>query len=176
MICLLQSVVRAGTVVRTRPCWRPTPLQTTLMSACPTSSPPTYLMEFSVIFPSHNKIYLTGVCYLGGAYTGSICRGYDYAELYYGEGPSGYLSLNTGIVTFAGNIHLSAPVVQFAHEVGHNLGAKYDGSGWNDCDPDKYLMSSQISTLSTQPNGHRRTFSNCSKDYFKSEMQRLEEV
>ena len=130
-------------------------------------------MEFSVIFPSHNKIYLTGVCYLGGAYIGSICRGYDYAELSYGEVASGYLSLNTGIVTFAGNIHLSAPVVQFDQEVGHNLGAKHDGGESNSCDPYKYLMASQISTLS---NGHRRTFSNCSKDYFKSEMQRLEEV
>ena len=125
-------------------------------------------MEFSVIFPSHNKLYLTGVCYLGGAYTGSICRGYDYAELSYGEVASGYLSLNTGIVTFAGNIHLSAPVVQFAQEVGHNLGAQHDGEG-NRCNSRKYIMAAHSGT-------NQKTFSQCSKNSFNSEMQKLETV
>ena len=154
--------------MRTRPCWRPTPLQTTPMSAFPTSSLPTTLIQFSVIF--HNQTNVTGVCYSGVAYIGTICRNYAYTKLKYGEQTAGYLSPNTGFVTFAGNSQpreLSS-IVTFAHEVGHNLGAQHDGTN-NKCNPRKYMMASQTSTL-------QKTFSHCSKNYFKAEMQRLEEV
>ena len=175
MICLLQSVVRAGLVVRTRPCWRPTPPQTTLTSACPTSSPLASLMlEFSVIFLlflTHNKTNFTGVCFSGVAYISTICKNYAYTLLRKdGKLTAGYLSPNTGFVTFAGNSQpreLSS-IVTFAHEVGHNLGAQHDGTN-NKCNPRKYMMASQTSTL-------QKTFSHCSKNYFKAEMQRLEEV
>ena len=40
----------------------------------------------------------------------------------------GYLSKNTGFVSYANNSQLITPQIAFAHEVGHNLGAPHDGS------------------------------------------------
>ena len=171
-MCLLQSVVRNGDRHRTRRCWRPTRLQTTLMSACPTSSLPMSSKEFSVIFLSLGQTNLTSVSYQGVAYISGVCKNYAWTQLEFSKSTKGYLSPNTGFVTFAGNSLSSTPVLTFGHEVGHNLGAPHDGDN-NHCDARKYMMAAYAQTL---PKDHSKIFSKCSKDSFKSELTNMVKV
>ena len=112
------------------------------------------------------------MCLLGVSYTGGVCWDYSYTTLKNSKRIAGYLSPNTGFVTFAGKTRLSMPVMTFAHEVGHSVGAQHDGTE-NECNPRKYMMASHTSTL---PEDHQKTFSQCSKDYFTAELQRVVEV
>ena len=145
------------------------------MSACPTSSRLTSsFRELSVIFASHNK---TSNCCLfnqGLAYKSGICKNYAKDIIRHGEDgvKEGYKTRNVGLVTFNGSSLSANPIITFAHEVGHNLGAEHDGEG-NECNPTRYMMAAETDKL---PKDHQKIFSNCSKKYFKSEMEEIEKV
>ena len=134
-------------------------------------------MEFSVIFPSHNKTNLTSVCYQGVSYKSGICKNYVKTTIKYSEPRfrGGYLSQNTGIVSFNGSSVSAYPKLTFAHEVGHSLGAEHDGEGSppNKCNPTHWMMAAHTELL---PKDHQKIFSLCSKAYFKSEMEEIEKV
>ena len=83
-----------------------------------------------------------------------------------------FLSQNTGFVTFSGNSLSSSPILTFAHEVGHNLGAEHDGDT-NTCNPSRYMMASYAEQL---PMDHSKIFSSCSKNYFRFELENLVKV
>ena len=115
-------------------------------------------------------VNLTDVSFSGIAYRGGVCRNHfltlkDHGKL---EG----ISLNTGFVTFAGNSLSSEPLLTFAHEVGHNLGAEHDGDG-NHCDPNHYMMAAVAQTYSRD---HSKIFSYCSKNYFRTELRSMVQV
>ena len=132
------------------------------------------LMEMSVIFPRHNEINHTALCYKGMAKRSGICKNYVKTTIRYSEPRfrDGYLSQNTGIVSFNGSSLSAYPKITFAHEVGHSLGAKHDGED-NDCHKTHYMMAAHTALL---PKDHQKIFSNCSKDYFKSEIEKIEKV
>ena len=105
---------------------------------------------------------------------GGICQNYDKTILRHGEDgfKEGYATRNVGLVTFNGSSLSANPIITFAHEVGHNLGAEHDGKG-NNCTPDHYMMASHTERL---PKDHQKIFSQCSKKYFKSEIEEIEKV
>ena len=110
------------------------------------------------------------------SYIGGICKNYVLTTLKHSNNPSGYHNQNTGFVTFHGHSpgrkETIRPLLTLAHEVGHNLGAQHDGEK-NKCDQKKYMMASHTSYL---PKKHQKIFSQCSKKYFKAEMEEVEEV
>ena len=75
-------------------------------------------------------------------------------------------------MTFNGSSLSANPIITFAHEVGHNLGAEHDGEG-NECHKTHYMMAAETDTL---PKDHQKIFSQCSKKYFKSEIEEIEKV
>ena len=106
------------------------------------------------------------------AYIRGICKNYALTNMEFSKTKTGYLSANTGFVTFAGNSLSSTPILTFGHEVGHNLGAEHDGPP-NRCNPRKFMMASYAAIL---PKDHSKIFSECSKDYFKFELQKMVKV
>ena len=80
--------------------------------------------------------------------------------------------MNVGLVTFNGSSLSAHPMITFAHNVGHSLGAEHDGGG-NECHSTHYMMASQTDKL---PKDHQKIFSQCSKAYFKSEMEEIQKV
>ena len=130
-------------------------------------------MEFSVTFLSHIQANLYWcLFYQGAAYIGGICKNYAFSKLNYSVQTHGYHNANTGFVTFAGNSLDSNARLTFAHEVGHSLGAQHDG--WmNTCNRSKFLMAQHTATL---PVDDRQIISECSKNYFRSEIQKMLEV
>ena len=96
-----------------------------------------------------------------------VCRGYAYDSLRRKK-----ISPNTGFVSWTGNSLSSTPILTFAHEVGHNLGAEHDGDG-NHCDPNHYMMAS---TSQPYTRDHSKIFSSCSKNYFEKELQSMVQV
>ena len=134
------------------------------------------LTDLSVFPSAHNKTNLTAVCYQGFARRRGICKNYVKCKkcIKYSEprGRDGYLSQNTGIVTFNENSFAAHAELTFAHEVGHSLGADHDGEG-NECHETHYMMASHTELL---PKDHQKIFSQCSKAYFKSEIEEIEKV
>ena len=110
------------------------------------------------------------------SYIGGICQNNVPVKLKHSNNPWGYLNLNTGFVTFHGHSpgrqETIRPLLTLAHEVGHNLGAQHDGTK-NKCDPKKFMMANVSSNL---PKEQPKLFSQCSKKYFKAEMEEIEEV
>ena len=94
---------------------------------------------------------LTTLCYSGLAYVGTLCN-------------SRY---NTGFITFDQDTKLNTAILIFAHEVGHNVGASHDGDVG--CNSRNFIMASHVSTTDT-------TFSQCSKNAFKSVLKIVAEV
>ena len=96
----------------------------------------------------------------------------NHAPFPLANGRMEFISKNTGFVTWAGNSLSSEPILTFAHEVGHNLGAEHDGDG-NHCNPYRYMMASEAQS---DTRDHSKIFSSCSKDYFEKELQSMVEV
>ena len=76
-------------------------------------------------------------------------------------------SYNTGFITFDQDTNLNTAILIFAHEVGHNVGASHDGDVG--CNSRNFIMASHVSTTDT-------TFSQCSKNAFKSVLKKVAEV
>ena len=95
------------------------------------------------------------------AFRSGVCKNHALGQL--DNGRMAIISPNTGFVSWTGNSLSSTPILTFAHEVGHNLGARHDGDS-NTCNPSHYMMAAYSKTVSRD---HSKIFSSCSKNILR---------
>ena len=97
---------------------------------------------------------------VGKAYTGTICSTFLNYNV---SGEILQMSQNTGFINFIAKYSN----ITFAHEVGHNLGAKHDGDE-NSCGRSGFLMESSL----TPPTDGGKKLSDCSVKNIETSLTR----